>query len=316
MAFVDVMLKETDASFTIIDKRNAPGGHWNDAYPFVRLHQPASTYGVASQALGRGHIEPSGTNHGFYELSSGVEISNYYHNLMRDVFLASGRVKYHPMTEHIGGGEFISLLSGEKSSVKVNRKLVDATLLTTSVPMTHTRKFDVAGGVTCIPPNALPRTASDYRNFMIIGAGKTALDSLSWLLESGAPPASISWVKPRDSWMFNRSNIQPGIEFFDSTIGGMAAQYEIFASATSIDGLCHSMENAGAWLRLDEDVWPTMFHAAIVTHADIDQLRKVTKVIRKGHVRRIEPGNVILDGGEQPISPDTLFVDCTASAIP
>jgi hypothetical protein len=316
MAFVDVMLKETDATFTIIDKRSAPGGHWNDAYPFVRLHQPASTYGVASQTLGRGHIDSSGTNSGFYELSSGVEITNYYHNIMRDVFLASGRVKYHPMTAHIGKGEFVSLLSGEKSNVRISKKLVDATLLTTSVPQTHERKFDVADGVTCIPPNALPRTASGYRNFMIIGAGKTALDSLSWLLESGAPPESIYWVKPRDSWMFNRSLIQPGMDFFESTIGGMAGQYEVFATAKSVDDLCHRMEAAGAWVRLDEDVWPTMFHAAIVTDADIDQLRKVANVVRMGHVRRIEPGNVILDEGEQKVAHDTLFVDCTASAIP
>ena len=316
MAFVDVMLKETDANFTIVDKRSAPGGHWNDAYPFVRLHQPASTYGVPSQTLGRGHIDSSGTNSGFYELSSGVEITNYYHNLMRDVFLASGRVKYHPMTSHIGGGEFVSLLSGEKNSVMISKKLVDATLLTTSVPLTHKRKYDVADGLTCIPPNALPRTASGFHNFMIIGAGKTALDSLIWLLESGAPPESITWVKPRDSWMFNRANIQPGMDFFESTIGGMARQYEAFATATSVDDLCHRMESARAWVRLDEDVWPTMFHAAIVTDADIDQLRKVTNVVRMGHVRQIESGNVILDEGELKIAHDTLFVDCTASAIP
>ena len=51
MAFVDVMLKETDANFIMVDKRSAPGGHWNDAYPFVRLHQPSAFYGVASRAL-------------------------------------------------------------------------------------------------------------------------------------------------------------------------------------------------------------------------------------------------------------------------
>ena len=165
MAFVHVMLRETDANFTIVDKRDAPGGHWNDAYPFVRLHQPASTYGVASQTLGNGHIDQSGTNRGFYELSSGVEITNYYHSIMRDVFLASGRVKYYPMSEYIGCGEFVSLLSGQKRHVTIKRKLVDATLLTTSVPATHTRKFEVAANVKCIPPNELPRTAAAHRHF-------------------------------------------------------------------------------------------------------------------------------------------------------
>ena len=42
MAFADVILDETDATITIVDRRDAPGGHWNDAYPFVKPHQPST----------------------------------------------------------------------------------------------------------------------------------------------------------------------------------------------------------------------------------------------------------------------------------
>ena len=52
MAFTDVLLSETDATITIVDSKANPGGHWNDAYPFVRLHQPSSFYGVNSTPLG------------------------------------------------------------------------------------------------------------------------------------------------------------------------------------------------------------------------------------------------------------------------
>ena len=38
MSFVDVMLAETDATFVIVDKRDAPGGHWNDATPKATRH--------------------------------------------------------------------------------------------------------------------------------------------------------------------------------------------------------------------------------------------------------------------------------------
>ena len=31
MAFADVLLNETDATFAIVDDRPSPGGHWNDA---------------------------------------------------------------------------------------------------------------------------------------------------------------------------------------------------------------------------------------------------------------------------------------------
>ena len=46
MAFVDMMLTQTDATFLMVDRRPKVGGHWNDAYPFVRLHQPSGFYGV------------------------------------------------------------------------------------------------------------------------------------------------------------------------------------------------------------------------------------------------------------------------------
>ena len=32
-------------------RRAKPGGHWVDAYEFVRLHQPAAFYGVTSRRL-------------------------------------------------------------------------------------------------------------------------------------------------------------------------------------------------------------------------------------------------------------------------
>jgi cation diffusion facilitator CzcD-associated flavoprotein CzcO len=46
MAFTDVLMTESEATVTIVDRYHQPGGHWNVAYPFVRLHQPSSAYGV------------------------------------------------------------------------------------------------------------------------------------------------------------------------------------------------------------------------------------------------------------------------------
>ena len=49
MAFADVILSETDASIIMVDKLHKPGGHWNHAYSFVKLHQPSAFYGVSSK---------------------------------------------------------------------------------------------------------------------------------------------------------------------------------------------------------------------------------------------------------------------------
>ena len=39
MAFADTLLTDSDATMIIVDRRHKPGGHWNDAYPFVRLQR-------------------------------------------------------------------------------------------------------------------------------------------------------------------------------------------------------------------------------------------------------------------------------------
>lgn len=48
MAFADSLITETDDQIVMVDRRVAPGGHRNDAYAFVRLHQPSVYYGVNS----------------------------------------------------------------------------------------------------------------------------------------------------------------------------------------------------------------------------------------------------------------------------
>jgi len=315
MAFVDSMLKDSDATFTIIDRRHKPGGHWNDAYPFVRLHQPSSYYGVASKDLGRGRIDVSGFNEGFQELASGIEVTHYFHSLMDDVFLPSGRVEYFPLCDYLGDGEFVSLLSGEHHQRKINKKLVDATLLHTNIPLTHTPQFTVADEVECIPPNHLPRLACNYKKFTVLGAGKTGIDSLTWLLENGVPPESISWVVPRDPWLWNRRITQPGLEFFEGSLGGIAKQYELCSKAESVEALCKGMEDLGIWLRLDPNIWPSMYHGATVTETDLEHLRKIKNIIRLGRVLHIEADKIIMDQGEVATNATTLYIDCTARAL-
>src|SRR5271166_2647553 len=99
LAFADALIAESDADVVIVDRRDRPGGHWNDAYPFVRLHQPASYYGVNSAPLGSGAVDQIGLNAGFHALAAGAEVVSHYDLTMRERFLPSGRVQYLPMSE-------------------------------------------------------------------------------------------------------------------------------------------------------------------------------------------------------------------------
>ena len=316
MAFVDTMLDETDAHFVIVDRHHLPGGHWNDAYSFVNLHQPSAFYGVASYELGGNRIDETGSNQGYYELASGAEVSAYFDRVMRERFLASGRVQYFPMCEYVGDDTFRSLLSGDEYTVKVRKKLVDCTFFNTSVPSTHERKFEVDDSVVCITPNELPGRAGSYGRYTILGGGKTAMDAAVWLLENGADPETITWVYPRDSWLINRNVTQPGVKFAERRLGGFVAQLEAMQAATSVDDLFERLEAAGVMLRIDQSATPTMLHYATVSQGEVDQLRRIENVVRQGRVAQVAAEELTMeDGTSIPAEGSTLNVDCTATAV-
>lgn len=321
LAFADTLIAESDAHVTIVDRHGAPGGHWNDAYSFVTLHQPSAFYGVNSLPLGSGLKDTIGLNQGLAELASGPEISGYFDRVMNQRLLPSGRVRYFPLCNYMGDGEFESLLSGARSRVNVRRKVVDATYYSPAVPSTHARRFAVGSGVRVVAPNALPglwqmaQAAPPPRRFVVLGAGKTAMDTCVWLLQRGTPPDAIQWVVPRDSWVVNRVTTQNAPEFFDAAIGSQADQMAAFAEASSVRDLFLRLEACGAMLRIDPAVEPAMFHFATLAPGEVEVLRQIRHVIRLGRVQAIEVDRMVLAQGQVPVEPDTLFIDCTASAV-
>lgn len=324
LAFADTLLAESDAHITIVDRHGKPGGHWNDAYPFVTLHQPSAFYGVNSMELGSGRKDTHGLNAGLYELASGPEISGYFDRVMNHRLLPSGRVSYHPLSNHLGDGLVESLLSGRQTQFNVRRKTVDARYYSPPVPSTHVPRFSVAEGVDLVPPNALPglwaRSQGPQarplpKHFVVLGAGKTAMDACIWLLQSGAEPSSIHWVVPRDSWLINRVTTQNGPEFFHEAIGGQVRQMTALAEATSVEDLFLRLEACGTLLRIDSSRTPTMFHLATVSEREVAELRRIQQVVRLGRVQALEPGRMVLDQGSVAVEPGTLFIDCTASAV-
>lgn len=122
MAFADQLLSDSEATIAIVDRRHRPGGHWNDAYPFVRLHQPSSYYGVNSRPLGSGGKDTTGFNAGLDELASGVEVVSYFEAVMQQRLQPSGRVRYFPVSEYTADGFIESRLSGARRPAPGRRR--------------------------------------------------------------------------------------------------------------------------------------------------------------------------------------------------
>jgi hypothetical protein len=314
MAFVDALIADSTADVVMVDRRHAPGGHWHDAYPFVRLHQPSAYYGVNSRPLGSETIDRRGPNEGLYERASAPEICAYYDRVMRETLLASGRVRYFPMTEYLGEHRFVSRLSGTEREVRVRRSVVDARYLEPSVPATTRPPFEVEQGARVVPVHELAALADPADAYTVIGAGKTAVDACLWLLELGVPAESIRWIKPREAWFVNRTFTQGG-ELVGTLLEGIALQVEALAGAVSQEDLFERLSAAGQLLRIDGDVSPSMYKAATMSQTEVDALRRIRDVVRLGRVRHVGRDRITLDGGSVRTTADTLHVHCAAAGL-
>ena len=213
LAFADTLVtEEPDVELTLVDRRPGPGGHWLDAYPFVRLHTPSAYYGVNSLPLGEDRIDRSGENAGFYERATGAEVRDYFAEVASRL-TQTGRVRILTRHEHLGPGEHgeqvRDLSTGAVHDVEVRRKLVDARYLEASIPATHEPSFNVARGARVVPVNELPAAARSGTRYLVLGSGKTAVDACTWLLDNDVAPTRIRWVRPRDHWFHHRRHFQP-----------------------------------------------------------------------------------------------------------
>jgi NAD(P)-binding Rossmann-like domain len=317
LAFADALLAEADVEVTVIDRRPAPGGHWGDAYPFVRLHTPSAYYGVNSLALGEDRVDRAGENAGYYERASGAEVFGYFAEVAERL-QQSGRARVLTSHEHLGTGsdgeQVRDAGTGELHEVVVRRKVVDARYLEASIPATHVPSFEVAPDAQLVPVNDLPAAARSGRTYVVLGSGKTAADACTWLLDNDVQPDRIRWVRPRDAWFYDRAHFQP-LAQIGAIIEGTALDAEAGAEAAGLDDLFERLETSGRLTRIDPS-WPaTMFRGTMLSSGELAGLRQIEDVIRLGRVRRIEADRLVLERGEAKTDPDTLHVDCTALGL-
>jgi hypothetical protein len=318
MAFTDALIADSEADVVMVDRRHGPGGHWHDAYPFVRLHQASAYYGVNSRVLGHDSIDETGLNAGFYERATAPQICDYYEKVMSEHLLRSGQVRFFAMSDYLGleSGDcvFVSSLTGATTNVRVRRKVVDARYLEPTVPSTHTPSFEVDAEAQLIPVNELVKRVEAGSGYTIIGGGKTAMDACTWLLEGGVDPSRIRWIRPRDSWVLDRAYFQP-LALVTGLIEGFSLAAEAGAQASSLEDLFARLEASGQIMRLDPTVKPTMFHSATLSVAELELLRSIENVVRRGYVRHVGADEITMDHGTIPTDRRKLHVDCSAAGL-
>ncbi len=317
LAFTDALVAESDAEVTVIDRQDAPGGHWLNAYPFVRLHSPSAYYGVNSLKLGQDRIDQDGDNAGYYERATGEEIRAYFAEAALRL-TQTGRVRFLTRHEHLGRGtdgeRVRDLSTGELHELSVRRKVVDARYLEGSIPATHAVPFDVAAGARVVPVNDLPAAAHSASSFAVLGSGKTAADACMWLLNNGVEPDRIRWIRPREAWFHDRRHFQP-LDRVGATMEGISLDAEAAAQGANVGDIFAQLEASGRLVRIDPDRPATMYRGTMLSARELDALRQITDVVRLGRTTRIEADRIVLERGETETGPDVLHVDCTAHGL-
>src|SRR5262245_42379615 len=226
--------------------------------------------------------------------------------------LGSGRVEFFPGCEYVGDRQVVSRISGTRFEVSEQCRVVDARYLSPDIPADTPPPFEVADGARVIPVNDVVRVDEAPGEYVIVGSGKTATDAIIWLLARDVDPDRICWVRPRDPWMLNRAVIQPDPAVYVAMVAGLMAAA---AAASSLEDAFLGFEEAGIMLRIDRSVAPTMARAPTLGFWELELLRGIERVVRLGHVRRVDPGRITLELGSVEVAPDALVVHCAATGL-
>ena len=311
MAFTDALIDHADVRVVMVERRHGAGGHWLEAYPFVRLHQSAAFYGVPSTLLGGGKLQESGPEAGLQERANQSEIVAYYARML-DRMVKTGKVEFFPNSDHDGDRAVVSRISGERFEVPESCRIVNAHYLAPSIPAEKPPPFGVDDGARVLPVNDLARLEEAPSQYVVAGSGKTATDACIWLLARGVDPDAICWVRPREPWMFNRAKVQPDPAIF---LGLAADIMQAGAEARSLEDLFLRMEDAGVMMRIDRSVMPTMAKAPTLAKWELDQLRTLENVVRRGHIESVERGKLTFAEGSVAVADDALVVHCAADGL-
>ena len=228
--------------------------------------------------------------------------------------LGSGRVEFFAGCEYLGRPHLrLARRRVERFEVPEQCRIVDARYLAPDIPAETPPRFAVADGARVIPVNDLVRAEESPSQYVVVGSGKTATDACVWLLQRGrGPRRDLLGAAAR------AVDAEPGVDPAGSRhlprhgrrhdAGGAAA-------APSLHDLFLRLEDAGIMLRIDRSVTPTMAKAPTLGIWELELLRTIENVVRRGHIDTVRRGRIDLADGSVAVADDALVVNCAADGL-
>lgn len=317
LSFCDTLLSEDPtAKMVVVDRNDRPGGHWNFAYPFCKLHQPSCFYGVNSVPLGKTRSRWWGKElHDIDDRATAREVLEYFDGVQRKME-ATGRVTFVMGAEYRFEERRQAHMVVTKSpkngtetirTVVCHKKVVTVASNVTVPAMRKEPPFPVDPKANFVTVNELPEQVQSGHctKYVVLGAGKTGVDALAYLFESGVDKANITWIVSRDGWYFVR-------EFMADFYGMLDAYQRQIDSCHSVAEVFAGLERAGAMGRIDPGVVPEIYKGAVISRQELGWIRSIPHVVRMGRAKRIGADEIVLERGSLPYDHrTTLLVDAT-----
>ena len=103
------------------------------------------------------------------------------------------------------------------------------------------------------------------------------------------------------------------MSFSDHFLQGPGSTKAILASKDLAD-LYNNFEKINFLMRVDPRVEPTKMRAGTISQAEMEKIRMIKDIVRKGRVRKLTETKMIFTNGEELESqPETLYVDCSSN---
>jgi NAD(P)-binding Rossmann-like domain len=319
-AFVASQYLPATARVLVLDKHQQAGGMWNDAYSYVRLHQPYRmfTAGNIPWKLGRERSY----------LATRDEVAAHLRHCFDVIskrFVVDARWGWEYLGHTEGGGSVVVTACGPDGEVSNFRteRFIDA------------RGFDVESNdalalasrhVRSVAPRELEETgllSGDHTEpVWVIGSGKTAMDTIVALVRAN-PARRIGMVTGTGTYFFNRDLVTPagvkrwtGGVRYSSIFTGVAKRFD-GTNAAEVSEWCR------AWCGTTSlgDPPPTHLLFAFLSEDETATVATgVSEVIRDHLVDVIDDGSgpimLLRKGARQPIPSGSWVINCTGHLKP
>jgi hypothetical protein len=319
-AFVASRYLPSTARVLVLDKHEQPGGMWNDAYSYVRLHQPYQmfTAGNIPWTIGRERAY----------LASRDEVAAHLRHCFEVIsksFEVDARWGWECVERTEEGGMVV--VSARAPDGQIHRFRTSRFIEATGFDVETMDPLPLASHhVHSIAPAELASSGLLSNGHddpvWVIGSGKTAMDTVVALVRSN-PSRPIGMVAGTGTFFFNRDRVTPtGLKRW---IGGTLYSAIFAGAAERFDGT--NSEQVAEWCRDHYGTWPMMEPAP--THlllAFLSEDEAATVAAGVGDVVRDhlidvvdgESGPVIelRTGARHPILAGSWIVNCTGYLRP